>query len=63
MSYIGNTPDLNFYTVGTIDRFNGTGACTQFTLTKNISDPNAIEVLVNNVQQEPNSSFSAEFIF
>ena len=58
MSYIGNTPDLNFYTVGTIDRFNGTGACTQFTLTKNISDPNAIEVLVNNVQQEPNSSFS-----
>jgi hypothetical protein len=58
MSYIGNTPDLNFYTVGTIDRFSGTGACTQFTLSKSISDSKAVEVLVNNVQQDPDNSYS-----
>lgn len=58
MAYIGNTPDLNFYTVGTIDRFSGTGACTQFTLSKSISDSNAVEVLVNNVQQEPDNAYS-----
>lgn len=58
MSYIGNTPDVNAYTIGTIDRFSGTGACTQFTLSKNIGDSKAVEVLVNNVQQDPDNSYS-----
>lgn len=57
MSYIGNGPEVNAFTLG-VDKFNGTGACTQFTLTRSISDSNAIEVLVNGVQQEPTVSYS-----
>ena len=57
MSYIGNGPEVNAFTLG-VDKFNGTGACTQFTLTRSISDSNAIEVLVNGVQQEPTASYS-----
>lgn len=57
MSYIGNNPDVNVFTIG-VDRFNGTGACTQFTLTRDIDDVNAIEVVVNGVQQDPTASYT-----
>jgi hypothetical protein len=57
MSYIGNEPGLTNYTFG-LDRFNGTGACTQFTLTRTIDDPNSLEVLVNSIQQDPINSYS-----
>lgn len=57
MSYIGNNPDVNAFTIG-VDKFNGTGACTQFTLTRSISDVNAIEVVVNGVQQEPTAAYT-----
>lgn len=57
MSYIGNNPDVNAFTIG-VDRFNGTGACTQFTLTRDIDDAKAIEVIVNGVQQDPDNSYT-----
>ena len=57
MSYIGNEPGVTNFVLG-LDRFNGTGACTQFTLTRTIDDANALEVLVNSIQQDPISSYS-----
>jgi hypothetical protein len=57
MAYIGNNPDVNAFTIG-VDKFNGTGACTQFTLTRTISDANAIEVVIDGVQQEPTASYT-----
>jgi hypothetical protein len=57
MSYLGNDPEVNAFTIG-VDKFNGTGACTQFTLTRSISDANAIEVVVNGVQQEPTAAYT-----
>lgn len=57
MSYIGNGPDVNAFTIG-IDRFNGTGACTEFTLTRDIDDAKAIEVIVNGVQQDPDNAYT-----
>lgn len=57
MSYIGNDPEVNAFTIG-VNKFNGTGACTQFTLTRSISDVNAIEVVVNGVQQEPTAAYT-----
>ena len=43
MAYIGNTPDITTFSIG-VDRFSGTGACTEFTLTRNIDDSKAIDV-------------------
>ena len=58
MAYIGNAPGEASIAVG-IDRFNGTGACTEFQLTRtDLDDAKAIEVLVNNVQQDPDNSYT-----
>ena len=57
MSYLGNSPELNTFTVG-VEKFNGSGACTQFTLTRDIDDPNYIEVVVGGVQQTPIDAYS-----
>jgi len=57
MAYLGNEPGVINFVLG-LDRFNGTGACTQFTLTRTIDDANALEVLVNSIQQDPISSYS-----
>ena len=59
MSYLGNTPDKNiiFYVLG-IDKFNGTGACTSFTMSRTLAQDIDAQVLVNNVQQEPVASYS-----
>ena len=57
MAYLGNEPGVINFVLG-LDRFNGTGACTQFTLTRTIDDANALEVLVNSIQQDPTSSYS-----
>jgi hypothetical protein len=58
MAYIGNEPGVGSFIVAT-ERFNGTGACTQFTITQTgISDANAVEVIVSNVQQDPINSYS-----
>ena len=57
MAYIGNQPELTNYTIST-DKFNGTGACTQFTLTRDISDANALSVVVNGIVQTPIQSYT-----
>jgi hypothetical protein len=57
MSYIGNEPGVTNFIFG-VDRFNGTGACTQFTLTRTTDDANTVEVLVNSIQQDPINSYS-----
>ena len=57
MPYIGNYPEIQQYTL-TVDKFNGTGACTVFALSRPIDDPVAIEVWVNSVPQTPYDSYS-----
>lgn len=57
MSYLGNSPELNTFTVG-VEKFNGSGACTVFTLTRDIDDPNYIEVVVGGVQQTPMDAYT-----
>ena len=58
MSYLGNEPGVGSFIVST-ERFNGTGACTQFTITQTgIDDANAIDVIVNSVVQDPTNSYS-----
>jgi len=57
MPYLGNSPEVQNYTL-TIDKFNGDGACTVFTLSRPIDDAVAVEVLVNNVQQTPFDSYT-----
>lgn len=59
MSYLGNTPDKNiiFYVLG-IDKFNGTGACTTFTMSRTLAQDIDAQVLVNNVQQAPIDAYS-----
>ena len=57
MSYLGNSPELNTFTVG-VEKFNGSGACTVFTLTRDIDDPNYIEVVVGGVQQTPYDAYT-----
>jgi hypothetical protein len=57
MAYIGNNPDAIQNTIE-ITRFNGTGACTQFTIPQDVDDAKAIEVLVNSVQQDPDNSYT-----
>lgn len=57
MSYIGNSPDVNSFTIG-VERFSGTGACTQFQLTRSISDAKAIEVVVSGSQLDPDNSYT-----
>jgi hypothetical protein len=57
MSYLGNVPELTNYVIAT-DKFSGTGACTQFTLARNISDANALSVVVNGVLQTPIQSYT-----
>jgi len=57
MTYIGNYPEIQQYTL-VVDKFNGTGACTTFTLSRPIDDPVAIEVWVNSVPQTPYDSYS-----
>ena len=58
MAYLGNEPGVGSFIVA-VERFSGTGSCTQFTLTQTgIQDANAIEVLVSSIQQDPINSYS-----
>jgi hypothetical protein len=57
MAYLGNNPDV-FQSTINISRFNGTGACTEFTIPQDIDDAKAIEVLVKSVQQDPDNSYT-----
>jgi len=54
MAYIGSTPTSQNFISGT-DYFNGTGSQTAFTLTRSVNSVNDVEVVVNNVIQQPSS--------
>jgi hypothetical protein len=57
MSYIGNEPDFTTYTLS-VEKFSGTGACTEFTLSRDVSDANTVQIVVNGVPQVPIDSYS-----
>lgn len=57
MAYLGSTPTTQSFIAGT-DYFNGTGAQVNFTLSRSVNSVNDIEVVVNNVVQNP-VSYSA----
>jgi hypothetical protein len=58
MAYLGNEPGVGSFIVAT-ERFNGTGSCTQFTITQTgIQDANVVDVIVNSIQQDPINSYS-----
>ena len=52
MSYIGSTPASQAFAPGT-DTFNGDGTTVAFTLSRNVATANDIQVVVNNVVQQP----------
>lgn len=58
MSYLGNQPGVGSFIVST-ERFNGTGSCTEFTITQTgIQDANVVDIIVSNVPQDPINSYS-----
>jgi hypothetical protein len=57
MSYIGNTATTTNFTQGT-DYFNGDGSTVAFTLSRPVVSINDIEVIVNNVPQQPSSAYN-----
>jgi hypothetical protein len=52
MSYIGSPPASQAFAPGT-DVFNGTGSQVAFMLSRNVSTVNDIQVVINNVVQQP----------
>jgi hypothetical protein len=54
MSYLGSPPASQFFAPGT-DTFSGTGSQTAFTLSRNVATVNDIQVVVNNVVQQPSN--------
>lgn len=57
MSYLGNNPEVNAFTIG-VERFSGDSACTEFTLTRSIDDAKAIEIVVGGSQLDPLSAYT-----
>lgn len=57
MSYIGNTNTTQAFTPA-IDYFSGTGSATAFTLSKPVASVAQVQVVVNNVAQNPSSAYT-----
>ena len=57
MAYIGSTPASQGFTPG-IDYFNGNGSTLAFTLSRNVTSVYQVEVVVNNVIQNPSSAYT-----
>ena len=55
MGYIGNRHVANFQAIPDVQRFNGTGSATVFTLNRNISNVQDILVSVDGVIQDTSS--------
>jgi hypothetical protein len=57
MSFLGNTPTSQSFT-STTERFNGDGSTTTFTMSRAVFTAGDIEVIVNNVQQDPFTAYT-----
>jgi len=57
MSYIGNTPTSQGFTAA-VDYFNGDGVTVVFTLSRAIASVYQVEVVVDNVVQNPSSAYN-----
>ena len=57
MSFLGNTPTTQSFTSLT-ERFNGDGSTTTITLSRAVYNASDIEVIVNNVQQDPYDAYT-----
>ncbi len=57
MSFLGNTPTTQSFTSLT-ERFNGDGSATTVTLSRAVYNASDIEVIVNNVQQDPYDAYT-----
>lgn len=57
MSYVGNTPTTQAFTAA-IDYFSGTGAQTAFTLSRPVASVAQVQVVVNNVPQNPSTAYT-----
>ena len=57
MSFLGNTPTSQSFT-STTERFNGDGSTTTFTMSRAVFTAGDIEVIVNNVQQDPFDAYT-----
>ena len=55
MSYIGNSLPANFQSLPAVQRFNGTGSATAFTLAAQIANDQSILVSVDGVTQDSNA--------
>ena len=55
--YIGNTPTTSAF-VSLTERFNGDNTTTNFTLSRTVYATGDIEVIVNNVQQDPFTAYT-----
>jgi len=55
--YLGNTPTTQSFTSLT-ERFNGNGSATTVTLSREVFNASDIEVIVNNVQQDPFNAYT-----
>lgn len=57
MSYLGNTPTTALYAAKT-DSYNGDGSTLIFTLSRSVTNTEDLEVIVNNVQQDPFTAYT-----
>ncbi len=57
MAYLGNTPTTQSFISGT-DYFNGDAATIAFTLSRTVASVNDVEVVINNVVQQPNTAYT-----
>jgi len=57
MSYLGNTPTQQSFTPA-IDYFSGNGSTTVFTLSRPVASSAQVQVVVNNVAQNPSTAFT-----
>jgi len=55
--YIGNTPSTSAF-ISLTERFNGDNTTTAFTLSRTVFATGDIEVIVNNVQQDPFTAYT-----
>ena len=52
MAYIGNQVQANFHDIPSVQRFNGDGSATAFTLHQNVSNVQGVLISVDGVVQD-----------